>query len=269
MDTTNKSDKSFCILISCMFQDKDIINRSNVRSNVVVVNQCDTDSQETFVFTDAGGDKHHALFINTTERGLSKSRNMAVKNSLGDICLICDDDELFVDDVENIVLEAYSRHPECDVISFSLKWKELDINYPMVELKMGVVRIQKTSSQQISFRKSSLANKCVCFDEKMGSGTGNGGGEENMLLNDCRRSGMNMLYVPKIIATILSGESKWFSKRDEKWFENLGWVNRRIHGLGWGLIYVWFWLLAHLNIKRDTSVISGIKAYYSGVFAKR
>lgn len=269
MDANNESNMSFCILISCMFQDKDIISRSNVRANVVVVNQCDTDSMEAFDFTDAEGKAHKALFINTTERGLSKSRNMAIKNSLGEICLICDDDELFVDDVERIVLESYSQHPECDVISFSLKWEGLDIKYPRKELKMGVTRIQKTSSQQISFRKSCLSENNIIFDEKMGSGTGNGGGEENKLLNDCRRSGVKMLYVPKIIATILPGESKWFANRDEKWFENLGWTNRRLHGLGWGLIYIWYWLITHVKIHRDTSLGRAIRAYYQGVFSKR
>lgn len=269
MDANNESNMSFCILISCMFQDKDIISRSNVRANVVVVNQCDTDSMEAFDFTDAEGKAHKALFINTTERGLSKSRNMAIKNSLGEICLICDDDELFEDDVEKIVVDSYTLHPECEVISFALKWEGYNIKYPRDEQKMSVARIQKTSSQQISFKKSSLSKNNIYFDDKMGSGTGNGGGEENMLLNDCRRRGMNMLCVPKVIATILPGESKWFSKRDDKWFENLGWVNRRIHGLLWGLVYVWFWLIAHPSIKKDTSLFRGIRAYYKGVFAKR
>lgn len=269
METINKFDLSFCILISCMFQDKDIIMRSNVRSDVVVVNQCDIDSKEDFIFTDSDGKKHRALFINTTERGLSKSRNMAIRNALGDVCLICDDDEWLVDNVEQIVVDAYSTHSECDVISFALKWDGYDIKYPERETKMGIIRIQKTSSQQISFRKSSLTNKCISFDEKMGSGTGNGGGEENKLLNDCCKSGMNMLYVPKTIATILPGESKWFSKRDDKWFENLGWTNRRLHGLIWGLVYIWYWLLAHTKLNKDVSIISGIRAYYKGVFAKR
>lgn len=269
MNTIKKSDFSFCILISCMFQGKDIIKRSNVRANVVVVNQCDQDSIEEFSFADDAGDVHQALFINTRERGLSKSRNMAVRHSLGDICLICDDDELFENDVENMVLNSYMRHPECDVITFALKWSKQEKKYPSKELKMGLSRIQKTSSQQISFRKSSLIDKGIHFDEKMGSGTGNGGGEENKLLNDCRQNGMKLRYVPVTIATILPGESKWFSKRDEKWFENLGWSNTRIHGVLWGCVYIWYWLLAHMRIKNDTSFFNAIKGYYKGVFSKR
>ena len=45
--------------------------------------------------------------IYTTERGLSKSRNLAIANAKTDICLICDDDEIFVDNYEEIILNAY------------------------------------------------------------------------------------------------------------------------------------------------------------------
>jgi len=260
---------SFCILISCMFQDKEIIKRSNVRANVVVVNQCNEEGEEKFTFTDANGNEHQALFINTEERGLSKSRNMAVKNSLGDICLICDDDELFVDDVERRVIETFIQHPECDVITFALERKDQIIKYPSKKMKMGLGRIQKTSSQQISFRKSSLKAKGIIFDELMGSGTGNGGGEENKLLIDCRRKGLNLLYVPVKIATILPGESKWFSTLNQKWFENLGWTNTRIHGVVWGVSYIWYWLISHMGLKKDISLFKAILSYYRGVFLKR
>lgn len=269
MDKNINLNSPFCVLISCMYQDKDIINRSNVRANVVVINQCDEESKEAFVFTDATGKNHQALFINTKERGLSRSRNMAVNNSLGDICLLCDDDELLENDVERIITDSYTMHPECGVISFALKWNGQDVSYPGVKAKMGLMRIQRTSSLQISFRRSRLIEKGICFDEKMGSGTGNGGGEENKLLNDCRCKGIEMIYVPQVIATILPGESKWFSTRDEKWFENLGWTNTRIHGYCWGLVYIWYWLTTHFRLKREVGIFNALKSYYKGMFSKR
>lgn len=86
-------------LISCMHEtDHSIVKRSNVQSDVVVVNQCDRNSIEEFDFTNNTGEKCHCKYINTTERGLSCSRNMAIQNGWGDICLICDDDEHLSDD---------------------------------------------------------------------------------------------------------------------------------------------------------------------------
>ena len=96
------------VLISCMHEkDHSIIERSNVQTDVVVVNQCDKDSVDEFDFKNKQGENCHAKFINTTERGLSRSRNMALLNSWGDVCYICDDDEILQDDYENIIMKAY------------------------------------------------------------------------------------------------------------------------------------------------------------------
>ena len=91
------------LLIACMHEkDTSIIKRSNVQSDVVVVNQCDHDSVEEFDFLNKKGITCHAKFINTTERGLSRSRNMAIENAQkADVCYICDDDEYLVDDYIN------------------------------------------------------------------------------------------------------------------------------------------------------------------------
>ena len=43
------------ILISCMHQDKNIIERSNVQSDVVVINQCNENKREEFTFTNKNG----------------------------------------------------------------------------------------------------------------------------------------------------------------------------------------------------------------------
>lgn len=53
----------------------------------------------------------------------------------------------------------------------------------------------------------------------MGSGTGNGGGEENRFLLDCRKAGFKMFYIPKVIASIGKGDSKWFKGYTENTLE--------------------------------------------------
>ena len=95
------------LLISCMHEkDHSIIERSNVQTDVVVVNQCDKDSVDEFDFKNKKGETCHAKFINTTERGLSRSRNMAIRNAWGDVCLICDDDEWLSDDYADTIIKA-------------------------------------------------------------------------------------------------------------------------------------------------------------------
>lgn len=235
---------TFNLLISCMHQkDASIIERSNVQSDVVVVNQCDKDSVEEFDFVNKKGRKCHAKFICTTERGLSKSRNMAIRNAWGDICLICDDDETIADDCEEKILRAYSENPDAALIAFALIRKDNGKIYPKEKRSLGFKQILKTCSLQLTFSRDLIKTNHIWFDEKMGSGTGNGGGEENMFMLSIRRKGLKMLYYPQLIATVNPGASQWFQGYTKTFFENLGWTDRRIFGTSLGLLYLFYWII--------------------------
>lgn len=243
-------------LVSCMQQhDKSIIEYSNIQTDAVVVNQCDYDKVEEFDYTNKKGKLCHVKFICTRERGLSRSRNMAICNSWGDICLICDDDEKFEDDVENIILNAYSKNKNASVITFAFNRKGK--TFPMNEQRIGLVRILKTSSVEISFKRGDIVHNNILFDVKMGSGSGNGAGEENKFLIDCYRKKLEMMYCPHTIATLLSEDSKWFKGYDHVYFRNLGWSTRRTLGIIIGGIYLLYSLIAHYKL--FSSEISIIK----------
>lgn len=263
---------TFNILISCMHQaDTSIIERSNVQSDVVVVNQCDHDSVQEFDFVNKKGETCHAKFICTTERGLSKSRNMAIRNAWGDVCQICDDDEWLADNGEEVILRAYAENPDAALIAFSLIRKYTVKTYPVGKRSLGFIQILKTSSQQVTFSRNLLGKNDIWFDEKMGSGTGNGGGEENKLMLDCRRKGLKLLYYPDAIATVLPGASNWFHGYDRVYMENFGWSTRRLLGPRVGFVYLLYWLLFKRNIYMSggLSAYSFMKSISKGFFSER
>ena len=107
------------ILLSCMHQTDEIIKRSNIRCNVTVVNQCDKDDKRTIPI-DGKDDGCVANWIDSTKRGLSRSRNMALQSASFDFCLISDDDEVFVDGVDTIIEKAFKDNPKSDVLIFKL-----------------------------------------------------------------------------------------------------------------------------------------------------
>ena len=247
------------ILISCMHQDKNIIERSNVQSDVVVINQCNENKREDFTFTNKNGRECKAMFISTTERGLYRSRNMALRSAWGDICLICGDGETLYGDCEGKILGAYETHPQADVITFALNRADSGKQYPKKEGVLGFRQILRTSSLQISFKRQLLfkqgeKNPCVVFDELMGSGTGNGGGEENKFLSDCKKAGLNLHYVPYIIATINPSESQWFNGFDEKQVMNIGWTSRRMLGIFTGFVYVLYFWFSHRQQYKEKGI---------------
>lgn len=260
------------LLISCMHQhDHSILEKSNVQSDCVVVNQCDRDETEEFDFVNKFGQKRHCKFISTSERGLSRSRNMAIANAPDDaICLICDDDEYFDDDMEQKIACAYERIPDASLIVFSLIRNDLERPkiYPAESCRLRFSQILRTSSLQITFKKSELLRLGIAFDVKMGSGTGNGGGEENKFLLDMKRNGANLFYSPECIATVNPGESQWFKGYTPKHMQNLGWSSRRSMGALLGFIYINRWVLTHTDFYKNditpfSAYINAIKGFFS------
>ena len=259
------------VLISCMRQkDWGIVERTNVQTDCVVVNQCDCDKVEEFTFANRLGRECKVKFISTTERGLSRSRNMAIRNSTSDVCLICDDDEWLENDYEHTILSAYEENSKADVIAFALIRKDVVKTYPAVKKSLGFIQILKTSSLQISFKRDLQGRKNISFDEKMGSGTGNGAGEENKFLLDCRRAKCRMLYYPGVIATVNKAESQWFKGYDEKYFFNHGWSNRRSMGGFLSLAYILYYTVSHYSFySSDVSFLRAFVCELKGWSVKR
>ena len=134
------------LLISTMHQtDYSLLEKMKIASDVVVINQCDRESTKTIEYNG-----HNVLWIDTTERGLSKSRNMAIRNATADICMLADDDMEYRCDYVDIVLSAFSRISS-DIIGFQ------------------VCGIENSSCTQIEIRESftcSLDNSLCCGSTK-------------------------------------------------------------------------------------------------------
>ncbi|MBO4433188.1 MAG: glycosyltransferase family 2 protein, partial [Clostridia bacterium] len=187
------------VIMSCMNQtDGSIISDSNLNDeNVLVVNQVRDAEEKLLEFNS----KHR--MINTPTRGLSVSRNIAVDNTKGDICVLADDDEVFENNLSEIVTDAYSKLPDADIIAFSVKNLNCKLKSTMHRLKG--FEIYRVASVQISFKTRSVKGK-VRFDEKIGSGTNYGSGEDNKFMKDCYKQKLKIYYYPVNIATLNNGE---------------------------------------------------------------
>ncbi len=259
------------VLISCMHQkDHSIIERTNIQSDVIVVNQCNTDKYEEWTFTNKNGEECRAIFISTTERGLSKSRNMAIQYAAGDICLICDDDEVFEDDYVDKILNTYRDNPTQSIIAFRLKGITYT-SFPNNKKRITFPGILRIASQQISFKLKDITTNRIKFDTKMGSGTGNGGGEENKFLLDCHKNNLKIIYVPQDIVTINNNSvSSWFHGYSDKFFVDRGWSNKHLLGFPLGILYSIYWAITHHWIyKKESTLLNALRHLVIGTFQNR
>jgi len=209
------------VLMSAMHQDNfDIAYKTKINSDLLIINQCDKDD-----YVEMTVDGHLWRMISTTERGLSKSRNMALENAKGDICLLCDDDEVMEKGYVEIISKAYEELPKASAIVFNLR----RINYKMKKNYYSITKIRKApiyrgySSQMLTFRPEPIKKHGIRMNEKFGSGTQWGGGEEILFEDDIRKKGLLMYEYPALIATIdYANGSSWFTGYTEKYFYNLG-----------------------------------------------
>ena len=253
--------------MSCMFKEADtLLPRLNLDSDVVIVNQCDVNS--CVKLTD--GREHSVKFVSSTQRGLSRSRNMAIDNSSADICLLSDDDEVYAPDYATRLQQAYSDWPEADVVLFQVAGGRGKV-YSDRPFRVGYLRALKFASWQISFKRSSVVSKGIRFDEQMGSGTGHGSGEEIKFLYDCLRRGLRLQYVPVEIATLVDrGESVWFKGFTDSYFYNRGWSTARYMGKVPALLYCFYFaVMKHKLYRKDNAFLSASWNMIKGVFANR
>ena len=234
------------VLMSCMHQaDGSIVAASHITGNAVVINQCDREEELEFA-TETG----RVRFLSTKARGLTRSRNMAIAESRADVCLLCDDDEVFVPGYEGKILAAYEALPQADVVIFRMVNYSCPFGAASRQLKFP--QTMHVSSWQISFRRESLLRTGVRFDELLGAGTGNGAEEELKFLLDCQKAGLRIWYAPVEIASVAQAESTWFEGFDEKFFYNRGATTRYILGAPLAAAYGLYYVARKKAMYRDT-----------------
>lgn len=209
------------VLISTMHQkegDYSLLDRMQIFTDAIVVNQCDRNSIEKFSYNN-----RQVLWINSTDRGVSKSRNKAIDNATGDYCVLADDDEVFHSNYELIIGKVSTNNPDADILRFQIYGIETVFKeYSPEQYQMGYLQTMKASSVELVFKLSSIRTNKIQFDELIGSGTKYVAGEENAFLWLCLRKGLKILAVPQIIADLHMGDSTWFKGYNADYFIGKG-----------------------------------------------
>lgn len=209
------------VLMSAMHQkDFALAYKAKINSDLLIVNQCDRND-----YSEITVNGHKWRMISTTERGLSKSRNKALNNAKGDICLWSDDDETFTEGYAEKIVEAYESLPEATAIAFNVNRINFQMKktYYHIECARQAPKYRGYQSGMLSFRRKEIVDAGISFDEKFGSGTPWGGGEEILFERDIRDMGYKLYEHPFEIATLdYGGGSQWFKGYNEKYFYNLG-----------------------------------------------
>lgn len=250
----------FQILMSTMnkkqFEIENIIKQNRIMSSVLVINQSEVDMIQY--------QTSNLQVFSYCEYGLSRSRNRALELSNAEICLIADDDIEYVHNLEEIITDTFDKHPDYDIIAFYVDKNNLgDVSGKTHQINF--YQSLSLMSVQIAYRRQSVVNANIRFDERFGTGSKKyTNGEENIFLSDSLRNGLKILYVPKRIAILKESESSWFHGFDELFFKSKGALFYRLNPSLSFFLILSFLILKYPLYKGDISIRTALKSMLIG-----
>jgi glycosyltransferase involved in cell wall biosynthesis len=254
------------MLLSCVNQQNtNIVQQENIQCDVVIINKSDSNKLELL---EVNG--HQVKLFFTTDKGLARSRNMAIRHSTGDICIICDDDEYFYDGYPEMLIQAYADRPDADGIVFKIRNPQK--KYPNKEYKLSWLSALHIASWQISFKRQSVVNNHLGFNELFGAGAPfPSGGEEHIFLQDCLKAGLRFYYVPIELGKMIeTGESQWFTGFTRQYFINRGVVTSYQLGKITATAYAFYFALSKYYLYRhDCSFLAALQSMLTGIYSSK
>lgn len=250
------------VLISTMHQkDMDIFNKMNIKSDALAINQYDHEYKEESININ----NNTCRMISLNERGLSKSRNLALSCSTGDICVIADDDLVYRDNYVEIITDAYKNHPYADIIAFTVPCTNGEWSTKVLKKKkVGALQSMKLCSVQLTFRRKSVIDNNIRFNTFFGAGSIFTCGEENIFLIKCLKKGLKIIYVDNEIAVVDQKGSTWFKGFDELFFKTKGAMFYEMSRVLWLPLVLLFAVRKYGLYRSNLSLVSALKYMLSG-----
>jgi glycosyltransferase involved in cell wall biosynthesis len=151
--------------------------------------------------------------INVNEKGLSKSRNLALKNSSKKICLIADDDVVYFSNFDTGIISAFNQNPAASIITFNHQriGKEKPHNKSKTIYSHSKKTIENVCSIEIAFQLYNIKENNIHFDENFGLGSYFETAEEYLFLRDVIKLKLSALFYPFVIVShplVSSGENQ-------------------------------------------------------------
>jgi glycosyltransferase involved in cell wall biosynthesis len=138
--------------------------------------------------------------IHSNEKGLAKSRNLAIENAKETICLFADDDVKYLPNLDNKIIDAFKKYPEADIITFQLVDEFGRFFKPYEDILVHDKKtIRTVNSVVIAFRKENILKSSVRFNEVFGLGGEFETADEYIFLRDALKANLKVCFEPLVI----------------------------------------------------------------------
>lgn len=210
------------VLVACMHQIDDALYREmNLHSDCVLANQCDEHSYQEYTQPDGSVVK----LVSSQDRGVGKNRNKALQYASGEYVLFADEDMIYEDNYVQLVLDAFEKCPQADMIIYKLKYLNkltLDKVETMKFKRLHLWDAMRYGTARVAMRKSAIDKACLSFSTLYGGGAKYSSGEDSLFIRDALRKKLKIYAAPVTIAKVKQESSSWFTGFHDKYFIDKG-----------------------------------------------
>lgn len=204
--------------------------------------------------------------INSKASGLAKSRNLAIQNCLGQICLFADDDVVYKHDFKQKIISSFESKPNAEIITFKMEdeYGNDFRKYPNIKFHTKKT-VSSVNSVVIAFRKKSIQG-VMAFDVKFGLNAEFPTGDEYVFLRNALNRNKAVCFEPEVILRHPSESSGQFAGRDKNIFAR-GAIFYKFHGtLSYFKLIHHIYLLKKKNMITISQMVYKFKIGLKGIF---
>lgn len=234
-----------------------LIASNKITSDVVIVNQVNNkENLFNFIF-------ENIRVYSFIEKGTSNSRNRLLELANGDICIFADNDTVFVDNYQELILNAYRSNKKADIMIFyaSNLNKQREKNKKIGNKKINFFDLMKIRTNEISIKKEvieKIKNEEIKFNCNFGPNAFFEKGEETVFISDIFNKGFNIYSINIKISNSRNDTSTWFKGYNEKFLYDQGAIFKKITPKYYNLLIMQYIIRKYHLYRKNVSMI---KAY--------
>lgn len=255
-----------CVLVTTMNQtDLSLYKKMNLQTDAVIANQCGKNEIIEDII-----DGHRVKMVSTDTKGVSKNRNIAYEHRYdADYFVFSDDDLVYGQNYESMIIAEFENHPEAEAIKFNLKDLSESRKIAMKSIskfeRATAVNMSSSGVWGIVFKRDPLERLNLRFDEKFGPGTVYYCGEDSIFLRELFKRRVPFYRSPVVIAGINQSVSSWYRGVDEKNLTVRGMVFAKNYPV---MCYALSLVGAYRQYRRKNcslSLAKMVECYYKGI----
>lgn len=210
------------VLVACMNQTDDrLYDEMNLQTSAILANQGDS----YFCTERCTAAGNTVRLFSTKDRGVGRNRNKALIYATGEYLLFADQDMIYEPGYEKMVLDAFQKQPDADMIAFNLRYRNRFTKGRAPGKRFKRIywwNAMRYGAARIAIRRRAVEKHCLSFSVLYGGGAEFSSGEDSLFIREALRKGLRLYYSPQIIAEVKQEESSWFRGYTDKYFTDKG-----------------------------------------------